>query len=174
MRTIKIQKLTDEGFRKYGVFQDLTNHTQMAQRVIPCGNFYPDLLTLDFGKTTLPTISCCHVHKQDRMIVDFLEYHQYTCEGLVALDDDVVIYVGMPEMGALKIENIEAFYLPKHTFIKFNPMIIHGGQFPVHQKEAHLICMLPGRTFNNDMVSRVITDENEKGELCFDKLASDM
>ena len=44
MRTIKIQKLTDEGFRKYGVFQDLTNHTQMAQRVIPCGNFYPDLL----------------------------------------------------------------------------------------------------------------------------------
>lgn len=165
MREIKVQQLSDEGFRKYGVFQNLTDHEQMKSRVIPCGSFYPDLVTLDFGKTTLPTVSCCHVLKQERMVVDFLEYHKYTCEGLIALDDDVVIYVGMPDMGELKIENLEAFYVPKHTFVKFNPMIVHGGQYPVHNEEAHLICMLPGRTFNNDMVCRKIEDEEEKAIL---------
>lgn len=77
----------------------------------------------------------------------------------------MVIYVGTPDMGELKIENLEAFYVPMHTFVKFNPMIIHGGQYPVHKEEAHLICMLPGRTFNNDMVFRKIEKEEEKGVL---------
>lgn len=165
MREIKVQNLSDEAFRKYGVYQNLTADEEMKSRVIPCGDFYPDLLALDFGKTTLPTVSCCHVYKQEPMIVDFLEYHQYTCEGLVPLDDDVIIYVGIPEMGALKIENLEGFYVPKHTFVKLNPMIVHGGQYPVNKSEAHLICMLPGRTFQNDMVYRRIEAEDEKGVL---------
>lgn len=165
MKEIKVQCLGDERFRKYGVYQDLTADAEMKGRVIPCGDFYPDLLTLDFGKTTLPTVSCCHVYKKEQMIVDFMEYHQFTCEGLLPLDDDVIIYVGMPERGELKIENLEAFYVPRLTFVKLNPMIIHGGQFPVSSPEAHLLCMLPGRTFQNDMVYRIIEEEDEKGIL---------
>ena len=165
MKEIKVQCLSDEAFRKSGVYQKLTADAEMKNRVIPCGDFYPDLLTLDFGKTTLPTVSCCHVYKQDRMVVDFLEYHKYTCEGLVPLDDDVIIYVGVPEMGELRIENLEGFYVPKHTFVKLNPMIVHGGQYPVNEPEAHLICMLPGRTFQNDMVYLRIEEEDKKGVL---------
>lgn len=68
MKEIKVRCLSDEAFRKYGVYQKLTADAEMKNRVIPCGDFYPDLLTLDFGKTTLPTVSCCHVYKQDRMV----------------------------------------------------------------------------------------------------------
>ena len=153
MKEIKVRCLSDEAFRKYGVYQKLTADAEMKNRVMPCGDFY------------LPTVSCCHVYKQDRMVVDFLEYHKYTCEGLVPLDDDVIIYVGVPEMGELRIENLEGFYVPKHTFVKLNPMIVHGGQYPVNEPEAHLICMLPGRTFQNDMVYLRIEEEDKKGVL---------
>lgn len=165
MKEIKVRRLNDEAFRKYGVYQDLTADMEMKSRAIPCGDFYPDLLTLDFGRTTLPTVSCCHVYKKEQMTVDFMEYHQYSCEGLLPLDDDVIIYVGMPERGELKIENLEGFYVPKDTFVKLNPMVIHGGQFAVNEAEAHLLCMLPGRTFQNDMVYRIIEEEEEKGVL---------
>lgn len=166
MKTLKAQKLTDESFRKYGVFQNLFDNEQMQSRVITQGSFYADLLTLDFNRAgNLPTISCCHVKKQEKNIVNFLEYHQFTCEGLIALDDDVLIYVGIPGFGEMSVDNIECFYLPKGTFIKFNPMVVHGSQYPVHNEEAHLICMLPGRTFKNDMVAQRITDEAKMAEL---------
>ena len=63
------------------------------------------------------------------------------------------------------VNNLEAFYIPKGTFVKLNPLIVHGTQFPVHKEEAHLICLLPGRTFMNDKVARSITNEEEMAEL---------
>ena len=51
------------------------------------------------------------------------------------------------------------------SFVKLNPMIVHGGQYPVNEPEAHLICMLPGRTFQNDMVYLRIEEEDKKGVL---------
>ena len=49
MREIKVQQLNEEAFRKYGMYQSLTDNEQMKSRVIPCGSFYPDLLTLDLS-----------------------------------------------------------------------------------------------------------------------------
>ena len=63
------------------------------------------------------------------------------------------------------MDRLEAFYIPKGTFVKINPLIVHGTQFPVHKEEAHLICLLPGRTFMNDKVARSITEEADMAEL---------
>lgn len=51
-------------------------------------------------------------------------------------------------------QSIEAFYVPKGTFVKLNPLIVHGTQYPVDKEDVHIVCMLPGRTFKNDMLSR--------------------
>lgn len=51
-------------------------------------------------------------------------------------------------------KTIEAFYVPKGTFVKLNPLIVHGTQYPVDKEDVHIVCMLPGRTFKNDMLSR--------------------
>lgn len=53
-----------------------------------------------------------------------------------------------------RTESIEAFYVPKGTFVKLNPLIVHGTQYPVDKEDVHIVCMLPGRTFKNDMLSR--------------------
>jgi len=168
MKTLKAQKLSNESFRKYGVYQDLFNNEEMQSRTImeKGVSFYADLVALDFNPAgNLPTISICHLTKKEKNIVDFLEYHQYTCEGLLPLDDDVLIFVGIPGFGEMTVDKIECFYVPKGTFVKLNPLVVHGSQFPVNNKEAHVVCMLPGRTFKNDMVAKRITDDAEKGEL---------
>lgn len=163
VREIRVHKLDETAFRKYGAFQNLTRDDEMDACTLVKGDFKPDLLWLNFGNTTLPTISVCLIHKQEKMIVNFIEYHKYTCECLVALDDDVIIYVGTPERGEIKMDNIEAFYVPRYTAVKLNPCVLHGGQFPVHNDDAHMICMLPGRTFMNDMNYKIFRGEDEQG-----------
>ena len=170
MKTLKAQKLCNDAFRKYGVYQDLLNNDEMRKRTIMesggAGGFYADLVALDFNPAgNLPTISMCHVLKKEKNVVNFLEYHQYTSEGLLPLDDDVLIYVGIPGRGELTVDKIECFLVPKGTFVKLNPLVVHGSQYPVNKDEAHIVCMLPGRTFKNDMVARLITDEAEMAEL---------
>lgn len=94
----------------------------------------------------------------------FLEAHKFTCEGLLPLDGDVIIFVGSPAGDRFSVENLEAFYIPKGTFVKLNPLIVHGTQYPVNTDEVHIVCMLPGRTFRNDMIPQPL-EENEKAEI---------
>lgn len=111
------------------------------------------VVALEFNQGNQPTISVCHVKKQSENIISFLEAHQYACEGLLPLDGDVIIFVGIMDSD-FRTESIEAFYVPKGTFVKLNPLIVHGTQYPVDKEDVHIVCMLPGRTFKNDMLSR--------------------
>lgn len=72
---------------------------------------------------------------------------------VLPLDGDVIIFVGIMDRD-FRTESIEAFYVPKGTFVKLNPLIVHGTQYPVDKEDVHIVCMLPGRTFKNDMLSR--------------------
>lgn len=72
---------------------------------------------------------------------------------VLPLDGDVIIFVGIMDSD-FRTESIEAFYVPKGTFVKLNPLIVHGTQYPVDKEDVHIVCMLPGRTFKNDMLSR--------------------
>lgn len=168
MKKIEVQPLKDEIFRKYGVYQNLLDDEGMAGRTFSMGSFRPDLVTLDFGNTTLPTISVCCISKKAKMVVDFLEYHQFTCEGILPLDDDIVIFVGLQAKGELSTEGIQAFLVPQGTFVKMNPMVIHGVQFPIHKEKAHVACMLPGRTFHNDFTGKVMEREEDKALLLYE------
>ena len=109
MRQIKVQKLTQKSFQKYGVFQNLLDSEALSEKSIFSGGFFADLIKLDFSGSALPTISVCHVKKQEKNIVKFLEAHQYTCEGLLPLDADVIIFVGTPGLQGLSVETLEAF-----------------------------------------------------------------
>jgi ureidoglycolate hydrolase len=163
MKEIKIQNLSLEEFGKYGDYLDLKDNKKMQERSIFSENFFADLISLEFGTGNLPTISICDVIKQEKKIVNFLETHQHTCEGLLPLDGDVVIFVGLP-VEPYSVDNLKAFYVPQGTFIKLNPLIVHGTQYPVDRDEVHVLCLLPGRTFKNDM-NGLILDEKDQAIL---------
>jgi ureidoglycolate lyase len=168
MKTIKAQQLSPEAFQKYGVYQNLLDKDDLAKKsLLPPFGFFPDIITLDFDSRSLPTVSVCHVTKTAKNIVSFLEAHQHTCEGLLPLDGDVIIFVGAAfgEPRTFSVDMLEAFIVPKGTFVKLNSMVLHGTQFPVSDPEVHILCMLPARTFKNDMLANMIADEDKRAEI---------
>ena len=167
MHQIKAQPLTVEAFRKYGTFQNLLDDASLAQNSIRTAGFFPDLITLNFGQDTLPSVCLCSVKKRDQRIIGFLEAHGKTCEGLLPIDADVIIYVGKPGRSpdAWSVLDCEAFIVPKGTFVKMEPLILHGTQFTIDTEEAHILCMLPERTFNNDMIAKRIEKDEDKAEI---------
>lgn len=160
MKEIKVQELSQEKFARYGEYQNLLDDEALAAKSVFSKSFFADVIKLDLGSTTLPTVSVCQAKKQEQNVIAMLEAHKFTCEGLLPLDDDVIIFVGRPLPGKIiNIETVEAFLVPRGTFVKLNPLILHGTQFPVNRDTAHVLCILPGRTFLNDMLSQVLPQE---------------
>jgi ureidoglycolate lyase len=161
MKTINVQKLSQEAFRQYGTFQNLLDNEGLAAASVNKRGFFADVITLNFGNTTLPAVSVCPVNKEEKNIIAFMEAHRYTCEGLLPLDADVIIYVGRVMRGELSPETIEAFYVPQGTFVKLDPLILHGRQFVMKAEEAHILCLLPQRTFHNDMMAKFLEEKDQ-------------
>lgn len=162
MKKLIAQHLSKERFEKYGEFMNLLDDEALAKKSIFSQGFFADVVKLDFASTTLPTISVCQVSKQEQNVIKMLEAHKFTCEGLLPLDADVIIFVGTPRpRQKFSVDTVEAFIVPKGTFVKLNPLILHGTQFPVDAPTAHIVCMLPGRTFMNDMMMEVLPEDGQ-------------
>lgn len=167
MKKIKVKHLTSEAFQKYGIYQNLLDDSSMGCHSVNPAGFFPDLIALNFGSTTLPAVCCCSVTKQDRNIIRSVEAHQYTCEGLLPIDGDIIIFVGTLPSTGLTVDTLEAFLVPKGTFVKLHPLIVHGTQYCVDQDRTHILCLLPERTFRNDKIGKIFQEENEMAEILF-------
>jgi len=65
MRKVQVQQLSEEAFRKYGSFQNVTDNKQMASRVVTgdgsgTGGFYADLIWMDFLEHRPPSLPSYH------------------------------------------------------------------------------------------------------------------
>jgi ureidoglycolate lyase len=136
----------------------LLDNEALAMGSINKKEFFADLVLLNFGATALPTVSVCHVQREEKNIISFVEAHRYTCEGLLPLDADVIIFVGKVVRGELAVDTIESFLVPRGTFVKMEPLVLHGKQFVTKAEEAHCLCLLPQRTYNNDMMVKRLED----------------
>ena len=163
MRTIQPKPLTAESFRRYGQFMNLLDDAALAAASVFPRSFFADVIPLDFGHDLQPTVSVNSLKREDKAAVRFIEMHHHTCEGILPLDTDVVLFVGLPEMGKLSVKYIEAFIVPKGTFVRLDPLIIHGSVFCT-EKIGHSLCLLAGRTFANDMEAKLL-GEDEQFEL---------
>lgn len=158
MNTLKLTPLTEENFRKYGTFVDLTDDAALAARSVFPSGFFADVVPLTFGGSLPPTVSVNSLQKADPPVIRFIEFHHHTCEGILPLDCDVVLFVGLPEMGKLSTKHLQAFVIPQHTFVCLNPLIIHGSLFCL-QETGHSLCLLSGRTFANDFEGKLLGDD---------------
>lgn len=89
MREVKAVTITKEEFAPYGTFYDMT-HPDGYPLQGEIHKFYPDRISgTAMGSMAFSPIE---VKKDDR-IVKCAEYHTTTWEGIVALDDDMIIHV---------------------------------------------------------------------------------
>ena len=150
MRTIKAVPITIENFRPYGSFASMLN---------PTGNcfpgdatFYPDQIELNIQGGKPVTFSPLAVKKPEKMVVTKAEYHNYTGEGIMILDDDAIIHVAAPSNCVIVPENTEAFIVPKGTMVKLNTVVWHMAPMPVNNDMLHVMIVLPERVYANDCI----------------------
>ncbi len=155
MRQIKAKKLTAEAFSQYGSFYNLVDPKGSA-----LGGFYNDKVALPVSGNVPVTFSSLEMEKADKMIVDAAEYHNYTGEGILPLDDDVVIHVAPPTKEPVP-ELTEAFVVPKGTVVKLNTGVWHLAPMPINEKVAHILIVLPERVYKNDCVVVEYAEEDQ-------------
>jgi ureidoglycolate hydrolase len=113
--------------------------------------FVPDLVTLHLDGRMPASVCVAKVGECER-VINFMEYHQYTSEGVLPLDGDIIIYVAKSGR-VFDSSKIQAFRVPKGTFVKLNPGTMHGRQFVDGTPEVSILILLPERTFGNDFQS---------------------
>ncbi len=162
MKQVLASPLTAEDFQPYGCYQDLYNIEHLRRSPPGESGFYPDLVSMNLAGTTQPTASIAKVKRRPG-VVDMLEYHRYTAEGLLPLDGDCIIFVGRAGR-MFDLDEIRAFVAPKGCFVKLNPGTVHGTQFPIDAEWVRVLVILPEHTYDNDIVKKVLA-EDEKFEV---------
>ncbi len=157
MREITPRKLELEAFRPYGDFIDLLHVKQVEART---GDniFAPDLVKLHLDGRMPASVSVAKVSECER-IISVLEFHQFTCEGILPLDGDIDIFTG-PSSFRMDPATVEAFRVPKGTFVRLNPGVIHGRQFVVDAPSVNVLILLPERTFGNDCTFSMLDEKD--------------
>jgi len=146
MRTIKAEPITIEKFAPFGSFCDMLNPTGLPL----CGEihkFYPDRITGTMVGTM--AFSPMTVKKND-MVVRQAEYHTSTWEGILPLNDDMIIHVS-PASGTYPVvDETRAFIVPKGTLVKLNAAIWHLAPHPVNEDLLNVMIILPECTYAID------------------------
>jgi ureidoglycolate lyase len=156
MRTIKAEKLTREAFWEFGSYVNITEPEGNN-----LGDFFNDKGLLSVSGTMPVAFSPLLLHKADQMIVTAAEFHNTTGEGIVAMDDDIVVHVA-PPTGKPAPELTRAFIVPKGTMVILKTGVWHYGGFPLHNKVAHVLIVLPERIYKTDCY---VTEYDEKDRI---------
>ena len=154
MRQIKAQTLTEEKFAPYGSFCSVTD-----PKGFHMGDFYRDQVVMHVSGEHNIAFSPLVMHKADHMLVQKAEYHNSTCEGMVVMDDDIVIHVAPASPDPVP-ELTEAFLVPKGTIVSLYPGVYHLTPLPRHEAELHALVVLPERAYANDFALVELDEES--------------
>ncbi len=149
MRSVKINELDITKFMPFGYYASLINpsNTKIGEKPI---EFYRDILQEELGNASRVSFSICRVEKRP-YIIDTIEYHTSTGEGILPLDEDVLIHVGVATPHEqLPLNDIEVFKIPKGTMVVLRPGVWHHAPFTLTNNSANVLIILPERTYAND------------------------
>ncbi len=122
-------------------------------------NFYPDRLQM--FEQDMPSMSALTVKKPEKMLISAMESHSTTSEVFVCLDADVVIHVTPPTPERPNTEDSKAFFVPRGTAVKLNIGVWHLAPIPVSADLAHIVILLPQRTYADDCRVVNLTKEEQ-------------
>lgn len=144
MRKIQAKPLSAEAFKRYGSYYD-TLHPEGNH----LGDFYQDPILMAVSGQMSIGFSTFVATKLEKMIITAAEYHNTTSEGILPLDDAIIIHVAPPSVDPVP-DLTEAFIIPKGTMVVLNTGVWHFSPLPLHKQVAHVLITLPERTYFND------------------------
>lgn len=160
MKKINIKKLSFDNFRIYGSFSEMIN--PKAPRLGPEPiEFYRDMEQLNLGQSNTASFSVCRVSKRP-MVISKLEFHNYTAEGLMPVDGDVLIHVALATRnGEVPLDRIEVFLVPKGTLVTIRPGVWHHAPFAFGYDFVNVLVVLPERTYAKDCFVSIIPEDKQ-------------
>lgn len=150
MRTVKIEELSVGEFLPFGFFSRQIDPS--GERLgAPPVEFFRDMVQLDLGGASIASFSTCRVEKRDA-VIDVTEYHTMTGEGILPLDNDVLVHVGpaTPLGGDVPLDKFRVFRVPQGTMVVLRPGIWHHAPLSANDEPANTLVVLPERTYAND------------------------
>ena len=151
MRTIKAKELQVEAFLPFGFYANMIDPEAEKIGAAPI-EFFRDMVQQDLGNNAgRVSFGVCRVEPRE-LIIDATEYHSAIGEGILPLDNDVLMHVGpaTPADGQVPLEKIAVFRVPKGTMVVLRPGVWHHAPFTTNGKPANMLIMLPERTYAND------------------------
>ena len=155
MINIQAKPISEEGFKPYGNFYNILNPVGYS-----LGNFYHDKLLFPESGNMSIAISSLIVEKPDEIVIGTVEYHNFAPEVLLPMDDDVIVHVAPPSTEPIP-EKTEAFIVQKGTAVCLNAGVWHYSAIPINQLIAHIMIVLPQRTYFNDCTVINYSKENQ-------------
>ncbi|MCP3968272.1 MAG: ureidoglycolate hydrolase [Lentisphaerae bacterium] len=156
MKKIKIQKLSIEKFHRYGSFANMLNATGDSIGEGPF-IFFRDMLHQDLSRDSV-CYSILRVQPREFKI-EASEYHNFTAEMLMAMDQDIAIHVAPADSGEdIPVDRFEVFRVPKGTMVILRQGVWHHAPFSLNDKPANILIGLPERLYKNDLVAMKIPE----------------
>ena len=150
MKTVRITELSTEAFLPFGQYANLIDPMGEKIGAVPV-EFYADIVQQDLGSTGIASFSTCRVEPRER-VIDVTEMHSATGEGILPLDNDVLIHVApaSPTGAAIPLDKMQVFRVPMGTMVVLRPGVWHHAPFTVDDDPANVLIVLPERTYAND------------------------
>jgi len=150
MKTITVKPLTVENFKFYGAFSGMINPKNWPKLgEEPC-EFYRDMNILDLGGSTSVAFSVTRACKRP-MIIDNMEFHRGTGEGILPIDGDIIMQLAPATQGDYpNVDEIVAFIIPKGTMVTLRPGVWHAGSFAHQTDVVNMLIALPERVYSDD------------------------
>lgn len=155
-RTVKIKELSAEAFKPYGSFANMLKPTGRKM-----GGFHPDMAIMTLGQSNEPAFSVTQVQKKEN-IIDAMECHNRTGEGILPLDGDVLVHVApASRTDKVPLDQVEVFRVPRGTLLTLRPGVWHCAPFAENTDVANVLVVLPERTYANDIYFYMIPKEEQ-------------
>jgi ureidoglycolate lyase len=148
--SVKVEKLSLESFAPFGTFANLI-HPEAEKLGEKPVEFFRDMVQLNTSSNNLLSYSICRVETRP-LIIDVLEYHTACSEGILPLDNDILVQVAPASHpdNELPLDKVKVFFVPKGTVVIIKPGVWHWGPFTVNENPANILINLPERTYAND------------------------
>jgi len=152
VREERILELKRDIFSEYGTFVSLINPDTARLGKKPI-EFFRDMLSVKLGTANIASFSVCRVEKRS-FVVDVIEYHNFTGEGILPLDGDILIHLAIatPE-NEIPADKIKIFRVPRGTMVSLNPGVWHHAPFAYKNDAVNVMVVLPERIYANDCVA---------------------
>ena len=151
MHTVTVEALNLETFASFGTFSSMLQPNTPHIGAAPI-SFYRDAVPLELGGKT-PSFSSCRVEAR-AFVIDVMEYHSSTGEGILALDGDVLVQLApaTPPGDPFPFEHVRVFRVPQGTLLAIRPGVWHHAPFAIGNRAVNVLIVLPERTYANDCV----------------------